>query len=155
MRVTATKISAQQNLQYIFEGEDGLLDMDIVNNDPWALAQREGITILSNKDLYASVVDMDEGIVVGALFTSVDSFDGGMDYSFDTVVDKRYQNQGIGRELIKIGMNNYEELKDAYGDELVLMLDVVNEGIVPHLEREYGLHVLERDGGHFIMGSYT
>lgn len=134
------------SIDFIF-GDD-LLDLDIVNNDPWALAQREGVTILSDKELLASAVDTDEGIVVGAVFNAVTP----EHYSFDTVVDHRYQHQGLGKQLIEIAMDEFENIKEAY-PEIKLNLEIINPDIIPHLKSQYGLEILEEIPGRTFMGT--
>jgi len=137
-----------ERLEYIW-GDD-LLDeenLPLVNNDPWALANSVGITILSDKNLLASIVDHDESRVIAAVFNSVTP----EEYGFDTVVDSKYQRRGLGKALIQIAMDEYASLQDAYPD-LKLNLDVVNQDIIPFLESTYNLEVKTQDGSHYIMG---
>jgi len=131
------------------EAEELLYRDDLVNNDPWALAQSVGITILSDKDLYAVFVDNDEGIVAAALFTSYYDHK----YSFDTVVGKKYQGMGLGSQLIDLAMEEFKWI-ESDDPEAILELDVVNERIVPFLERKYDLKIKKTEGGHIIMGSF-
>ena len=131
---------------------DELFGLDIVNDDPWALANQVGITILSDKNLLASYVDYDfqgsgDGVVVAAVFDSYDQ----EYYSFDTVVDKRYQSTGLGSSLIDIAMGTFQDLQEAYPG-MKLKLDVVNAKFTRFLERKYGLTIQEENGGHYIMG---
>ena len=127
---------------------DELFEAEIVNNDPWALAQREGVNFLSDKELLASVVDTDAGMVVAAVANAVTP----EHYSFDTVVDHRYQHQGLGKQLIEIAMDEFENMKEAFPD-IKLNLDIINPDIISHLETKYGLKVLEEMGSHTIMGA--
>jgi GNAT superfamily N-acetyltransferase len=133
-----------KDLELIFG--DALLDIPIVNNDPWALAQKVGVTVLSDKNLLASYVDYEEGRVIAAVFNSTDP----EHYSFDTVVDPKYQGQGLGTNLIQIAMDEYETLQEVY-PELNIKLDVINPGIIPFLERTYNLEVTAIEGNHYIM----
>jgi len=142
------------NLEF-YTAED-LLELEIVNNDPWALGQREGVTILSDKELLAGYIDADEGMVVGAVFNSISQTEDedGNDYSaysFDTVVDHRYQGQGLGTNLIAYAMDEFNQAQDCYPD-LKLELDVINPGIISFLERTYGVKVIREERGHYIMG---
>ena len=137
-----------QNLVLVDDEE--LQDMDLTNADFKELAQRAGVNILSDKEFNCGHVDMDlgGGSIVSAMFTSWQN----ETYSFDTIVDPRYQNQGLGTELIQIGIDEFQEYQ--YMDpEAKMELDVVNEGMVPFLERKYGLKVIDQQGGHYIMAS--
>jgi len=134
------------SLEFVFGDE--LLELEIVNNDPWALAQREGVTILSDKDLLASVVDTDEGMVIAAVFNAANP----EHYSFDTVVDHRYQHQGLGKQLIEIAMGGFEDMKEAYPD-MKINLEVINPDIIPHLKNTYGLEVTEEIPGRTFLGN--
>lgn len=138
MRVTA------ERLEFIFGDE--LFELPLVNNDPWALAQKIGVTILSDKELLASVVDYDEGRVIAAVFNAVTP----EDYSFDTVVDPKYQRRGLGTQLIEIAMDEFQAVQEYYPD-IKLNLDVINPGIIPFLKRKYNLEVKETQGGHIIL----
>lgn len=108
----------------------------------WELASRSGIRVLSDKDLKAVAIERDG--LVGAMF---DSLVGGQ-YSFDVVVDRGAQGRGIGSALIDAALEEFDGLRDAGAE---LSLDVVNEALVPVLERR-GLSVLDREGDHVIMG---
>jgi len=129
------------NLEYAYGDE--LFDMGLVNDDPWSLANKVGITILSDKDLFISVVDLDENRVIAALFNAYQNDE----YSFDVVVDPNYQGQGIGTELIDIAMQDFR----AMPEDAILKLDVVNKGLIPFLEKVYSLRVMDKDGSHYIM----
>jgi len=135
-----------EHLEFIF-GTEELFELPLVNSDPWSLAQKVGVTILSDKELLASVVDFDESRVIAAVFNAYTP----ESYSFDTVVDPKYQRRGLGKELIQLAMDEYSNLQEAYPD-LKLDLDVINPDIIPFLEREYNLEVKEQQGGHYIMG---
>lgn len=116
-------------------GTDELFSRDdFINNDPWALGTMEGITISDKNFLCGHAVDTPEGKrIVSAIFDSYDN--GNQEYSFDTVVDHRYQRQGLGKELIDIAMGRFKnEILDADPDAK-LNLDVINENIIPYLER--------------------
>jgi len=134
------------NLELIFGDE--LLDRDdLVNNDPWSLASKVGVTILSNKDLLASFVDLDENRVIAAVFHSYYN----NEYAFDVVVDFKYQRQGIGKELIEIAMEEFESIKDMDPD-VELKLEVINPNLVNFLERQYGIKTKQDLGDRVIMG---
>ena len=135
------------NLELIIGYE--LLDLDIVNNDPWALANSVEIRISNNKDLLASFIDTDIGIVVGAVF---DSLSDNSEYSFDTVVHKKYQGIKLGIKLIEFAMHNYlYEIKDIYPSSK-LRLDVINPGLAVYLKYKYNLKVINKFGNHVILG---
>lgn len=133
-------------------GEDLLDNEELVNNDPWAMANRAGVTVLADKEFVCGHVDLappsgEGGIVVSALFTSY--FDG--KFSFDVAVDHRYRGFMLGPTLTEIGMDQFREIQDMDPDA-ILELDVINPKVVPFLEREYGLKVLKEEGDHYIMG---
>ena len=131
---------------------DELFDMDIVNNDPWSLANRHEVRISSDKELLASYVDLEEGIVIAAVF---DSFSLRY-YSFDVVVDRRYQRIGLGKKLIDIAMQKFYELQDDCDDcddcrKTTLLLHVINPVLVPYLIKEYDLVVTNEFNNESIM----
>ncbi|MFA5132649.1 MAG: GNAT family N-acetyltransferase [Candidatus Paceibacterota bacterium] len=141
----------QEDLQLVFGDE--LFGMDILNNDPWALAQLSDINILSNKELLASFVDVnfegEGGVVVAAIF---DAYDG-ESYDFDTVVHPKYQGRGLGTQLIEIAMDRFKSEILEMNPDAKLHLDVVNPGMVDFLKTKYGLEVKEEVGSHIIMGA--
>jgi GNAT superfamily N-acetyltransferase len=109
------------------------------------LAKNSEINILSDKELYA--ITTDNEIVTGALFVNNDSDS----FSFDVVIHPEYRRQGIGRELSKVAMSEYEDRKDIYGDSYYLMVDAVNEMFAEFLIKEYGLNIYEKQGDHTLL----
>lgn len=134
--------------------EEILAGEGFINNDPWALANQVGVTILSDKDFVCGhVAETDEGkLLVSASFDSYNA--GDSSYSFDTAVHRKYQGQGLGSELIDLAMLRFKNEILDMDPEAVLKLDVINKDIIPYLERAHGLTVQQEVGGHTIMGSY-
>jgi len=87
---------AQLKVDYVYVNKDNPIDQELLD-DAWAIARTSGINILSTQDLHTIAVL--NGHAVGALFVS----NMGPQYSFDVVVHPKYQRQGIGFELAKIG----------------------------------------------------
>jgi len=132
------------SLELVFGNE--LFDMGIIPNDPWELANRVGIPISSDKDLLASFIDLEELIVIAAVFESHRNFS----YAFDVVVDPNYQRAGLGKELIDIAMQKFYEIRQS--DPLLdLVLDVINPNLVPFLIREYNLEIVNEFNEHTIL----
>jgi len=93
-------------------------------SEAWDLAQNSSINVLSNKELLDYRVNQNTNSVIGAVFYSVDN----EVYSFDVVVDEKYQRQGIGTELTDSALQYYEEIRDAYPD-LKIEVETVNPGM--------------------------
>lgn len=97
----------------------------------YRMAKKHGISILTDKDLYAIIKRGDD--IAGALWTSFLSDE----YSFDIVVNDKYQGRGIGKKLVDIAIDDYKSYEDAYGDEASLKAYVVNkEVMIPLLKRK-------------------
>lgn len=114
---------------------------DDFTNQAWKLAKNSSIHILSDKDL--SSVAIINNVVVGALFVAWNQ----EEFSFDVVVDPKFQNQGIGKQLIDAAMSefNWTEFPDKY-----IKADVVNSYLIPVLRR-YGFKIQQQIGSHTIM----
>ncbi len=120
---------------------------DVAYEQAMKIAKDNGINILSNKDLKGVTLD-NEGNVIGAFFESVDN----EEYSFDVVIDKRYQGMGYGKEMVRYELDQYEYYKDAYGDKLKLNLDVVNPNMRDLLKKHFGFKdVQQTDADRFSM----
>ena len=126
--------STSDTIKLVFGDE--LFDLDLVNNDPWALANQCEIRISGDKELLASFIVSEDGFVVAAVFDSliVDC------YSFDVVVDRRYRKTGLGKELIDIAMDKFKSIQED-DQEATLFLDVINPILVPYLMKKYDLVV--------------
>jgi GNAT superfamily N-acetyltransferase len=111
----------------------------------YELAKNSKINILSDKELYAITVD--DEVVTGALFVN----NGSDNFSFDVVIHPDYRRQGIGRELSKVAMSEYDDRKDIYGDSYHLMIDAVNDMFAEFLIKEYNLNVYEKQGNHTLL----
>lgn len=118
---TVVKILQEQIAYHPHDSEMSDEDFDF---DPaqlsYDLAKENKIYISGDKDLKYFVTNKNK--VIGALFHNENS-----DYfSFDIVVDKKYQSQGIGTKLSKIAISIFKELKEIYGDDFYCEVEAVN-----------------------------
>jgi len=123
--------------EFVWEGDD-------FEGDPWKLAKSVGVNILSNKDFRAGYTV--DGEIIAALFDASDS-DG---YEFDIAVRKDWQRKGLGAKLMDVAFGNFEENRDAYGDDYTLNLDVISP-VAALMLRKRGLVEVGREGGHILM----
>lgn len=123
------------------DAEDFLSDTD---QDAWELASSVGVRVLRGKNLLAVAVIGEK--LVGAIFDEVN----GDDYSFDTVVHASHQGSGIGPKLVRVAMDNFNELQDMNPD-LRFDLDVINPNAIRMMQK-FGFKVLREVPGHTIMG---
>lgn len=121
-----------------FDGEE---DRYTLIDQAWALAKASPVNILSDKEL--STVAVVNGSVAGALFTAWNQ----EEFSFDVVVDPRFQQQGIGKQLIDSAMSefNWTDFPNKH-----IKADVVNPNLIPLLTR-YGFQKRQEGAGHTIM----
>lgn len=86
------------------------------------------IRVSSDKEIEAIVGTDDENPeVIGALFTGYTKYV----FSFDIVVRHDHRKKGIARSLVQVAIDQYEQLKDAFGEEFHMEIDVIN----PDMER--------------------
>lgn len=118
----ATNYYLNQEIEYVsadednYDGDDDVYEL--LDQLP-KLEKDSGINILRDKT--ASVLAVDAGTVVGALYTSfVDNV-----YSFDVIVHPDYNNQGIGTELTDTGISEFSMFQDVDTDA-EMVLDVVS-----------------------------
>ena len=116
------------------EEEDGLpLDKSTITNNAYDLANNCGVAILSDKNLYYIFFDTKFNRLIAALFTSIDSDK----YSFDIVVDRSYENMGLGTKLVSIAIEDYNSAKDAI-PELSMEIDCINPIMAKLLKNKFG-----------------
>jgi len=115
-------------------------------SDPWDLAQRVGIRVLSHQDWVAGY-EVD-GQLVAALFDSSDSGDREC-YEFDIVVDPAWQRKALGSKLMDIAISNYDDLTDPFPD-IKFCLDAVNPHAVRMLKQR-GFVETGKGPGHTYM----
>jgi len=127
-------------VEYIF-GED--IESEMVDV-AFKLAKENGVSILSDKEIY--VVTILEDNVIGALWTAWSN----KEFSFDVVVRKEYQRQGIGKKLVDIAIITFNEGSEAYGDDAIIKADVINPNMEQLLLKK-GFKVEEKHTGHTIM----
>jgi ribosomal protein S18 acetylase RimI-like enzyme len=148
-------ISSQLNesieVKYVQDGqiqdEDDVKISDF-NEQIHQLEKTSNISILRNKEL--SVVLVEDGVVLGALYTELSNSSKGEEFSFDVIVHPEYRNKGLGDKLVQIGLNDYKSIKNSYSDKIKLKIDVVNP-ILINTFKKYGLKIIKQDGGHTIM----
>jgi len=134
------------NFKEFYENFDFIFGEDITPEDAdmaYKMAKKYGIGVLSDKDLYAIIKDGDE--VVGGLWTSWLS----SEFSFDIVVNEKYQGQGLGSKLADMAIQTYNQDKEAY-EEPVMRAYVVNPSMEKILARK-GFEVENRMPGQTVM----
>lgn len=109
----------------------------------YTLAKDSGLNILRDKDPACYALDGER--VVGCLFVT----DSNQKFSFDIAVDPKFRNKGIGTKLIDMGIQEYEQRKEAF-DDYSYSLDVINPSMKKILERK-GFQVDEDLGNRWVM----
>lgn len=129
-----------EDVAYVYADE---LDSKQID-DAYKMAKKYDIGVLSDKEIYTVAIANNE--VVGALWTSWLSGE----FSCDIVVREDYQRRGIGRRLTDIAIQTYNEDKEAYGEDAIMRIDVIN----PKMEQlllSKGFKVESRQPGHIMM----
>ena len=111
-------------------------DVEEYGEEAYKLSEKY-FNVLKNTELKSVIVNETDQ-VVGALFT--DETDSEK-FSFDVVVHPDYQRQGIGIELVKEAISEFEYLKDVYGDDYYIDVHVINPNMRNLLEDHYGFEV--------------
>tara|TARA_R100000234_G_scaffold52098_1_gene31259 strand:- start:196 stop:702 length:507 start_codon:yes stop_codon:yes gene_type:complete len=88
----------------------------------------------------------DNNKVYGAIYSGV----SGNVFSFDLEVNPEAQGMGVASSLINEVMKQYEEYKEAYGDELKMQVHVINKVLVNHLI-EKGFKIVEESNGEWLL----
>lgn len=130
-----------QDLNYIYGDEIDPDDADMA----YKMAKKHGISVLSDKDIFCIVKDGDE--VVGGLWNVFMSGE----YSFDIVIRDDYQGKGIGSKLVDIAIREYNETKEAFGDDTIIRVDVVNQDVMLPLLLKKGFKIESKSPGHTMM----
>ena len=101
----------------------------------------------SSNELSFVAVDLnDNNKVYGAIYSGV----SGDAYSFDLEVSPEAQGVGVASSLINEVMEQYEEYKEAYGDELKMQVHVINKVLVNHLIKK-GFEIVEESNGEWLL----
>jgi len=100
----------------------------------------------SNELSFVAVDLNDNNKVYGAIYSGV----SGNTYSFDLEVSPEAQGMGVASNLINEVMGQYEEYKEAYGDELKMQVHVINEVLVNHLIKK-GFEIVEESNGEWLL----
>jgi ribosomal protein S18 acetylase RimI-like enzyme len=119
------------------EFDDFGLDIYEVGNQAGEVAKNGGVTILSSKELNCVMLDAKRNRVIGGLWVSHDSDE----YSFDIAIDSGYQGMGLATPLLDAAMSEYDEQRDVYGDDLDIVVDVINPKLAQILNKKYGFEV--------------
>lgn len=129
-----------EDVAYVFADE---LDPKHID-DAYKMAKKYDIGVLSDKEIYTIAISNNE--VVGALWTSWISGE----FSFDVVVREDFQGKGVGKRLVDIAIEAYNQDKEAYGDEVILRAYVVNPTMEKILASK-GFEVENKIQGQTIM----
>ena len=127
-------------IEYVYGEDIDGADED----DAYQMAKKHGISVLSDKEIYVVAVSNDE--VVGAIWTAWSS----KEFSFDVVVRDDFQGQGLGKKLVEIGISTFDEDKEAYGDDAIMRLDVINIKMEKMLLKK-GFEIESNQTGHTLM----
>lgn len=119
-------------------------ELDDFEGDPWQIAKSVGVRVLSDKDFRAGF--QVDGEVVAVLFDASTEDE----YSFDIAVLPEYRNKGLGRKLVELALDQYEEQREYRGEDFHLSLDVISP-VMEALLKRYGFVEVGREGGHTIM----
>ena len=143
---TGTEELSEEVIPYSEDGDnfdDNDYDYDEIYNQIQEIVKNSDINILSDKQLTGFVLK--DNNAVGAIFSSLDNNE--KEFSFDVVVDEKYRGTGIGRELTQDGIDQYESYRDMFeGDELKLILDVVNPNMRELLKKYFNFNDVQRIG---------
>ena len=121
--------------------DDQLEDLE---GDPWDLAKSVGVNILSDKEFRAGF-EVD-GKIVAVLFDASTR----EEYSFDVAVAPEYRRRGLGKALVELALDTYEDNREAFGEDYALSLDVINP-VMERLLRAMGFVEVGREGNHTLM----
>lgn len=142
-------ISEEEN-KYIIVGisEDGYdeqieeygLNTDELSNRAYQIANENGIRIYNNKRLSSVLVDIENRLAIGGVWTS-----DGDEFSFDIALDKNYQNLRLSHLLIDAAISEYQYQNDIFMDmnrkRLPINVEVINPKLADILKRKYGFKI--------------
>lgn len=129
-----------EDVAYVYADE---LDSKHID-DAYKMAKKYNIGVLSDKEIHTVAITNNE--VVGALWTSWMSGE----FSFDIVVREDYQGQGVGKRLIDIAINTYNEDKEAF-DNPIMKAYVVNKKVMVPMLLKKGFKVEKEYPDQIIM----
>jgi ribosomal protein S18 acetylase RimI-like enzyme len=146
-------INESIEVKYVEDGGLGDDDEDLIpdfNDQIEELEKTSNISILRGKEL--NTVLIENGKVLGALYTELSNSSEGEEFSFDVIVHPDYRNRGLGDKLVKLGLGDYRALKNSYDSKLKLRIDVVNPQLFTTFKKN-GLRVIKNiSTGRKIMG---
>ena len=129
-----------EDVAYIYADE---LDPHHID-DAYKMAKKYDIGVLSDKEIHTVAISNDE--VVGALWTSWLSGE----FSFDVVVRDDFQGKGVGKRLVDIAIDTYNQDKEAF-DEPIMKAYVVNKQIMVPLLLKKGFKVEKEYSDQIVM----
>jgi GNAT superfamily N-acetyltransferase len=115
---------------HFFNGEtleDLGIDLMDAYNQAENIVGNAGIKILGDKEL--QFVAIQDRKIVGVLYYGTNPY-----FDFDIAVSDKYQRQGIAKDFVKIILDEFEEAKDAYGDDYRIETHVVNKNLANYLK---------------------
>jgi GNAT superfamily N-acetyltransferase/pyrimidine operon attenuation protein/uracil phosphoribosyltransferase len=113
-------------------------------DDAYKMAKKHGISVLSDKEIHTVAISHNQ--VIGGLWTTWMSGE----FSFDVAVRDDYQGQGVGNKLVDIAIDTYEQDKEAFGDEAIMRVDVINPTMEKMLLKK-GFEIESKQPGHTMM----
>lgn len=119
VEITKTRIEVPSTLPsgYIF------LDPDEYDEMAFKLADRF-LNIGSDKELELAIgTDDDNPDVVAVLYTGYTK----EAFSFDVVVHEQHRRKGLAKILVSAAIDQYEDIRDAFGKDFHMEVDVVNK----------------------------
>ena len=131
-----------ESISYDFNVEDNSIAKQADD-----LAKKCGLYISRDKELHA--VAKEKNKVVGCVFinNAVNPF------SFDFAVDEKFRKQGIGNELIKIALVEYNQFEEAHGQESYIEVDVISDES-KNLLLKNGFEIQSSNNKRYIMTKY-
>jgi len=112
------------------------IDEDEAYNEAHEIAKDGGVQILRDKELHSLLLDTNGNRVIGGLWVSNDS----NVFSFDVAIDSGYQNIGLSDKLIVAAIDEFNQQKEVYGDDLEMEVDVINPKLASILANKYGFY---------------
>lgn len=127
--------------------DNGLDYYDDILSQIDEIQRGEEINILRGKEINTILIDTENHIVAGILWTEI--YD--IIFSFDIIINKLYRGKNLSHMLIDNALNEYNAIKNDYGKKLQIVLDVVNSKMENLLKTKYNFKVTKRIDGHTIM----
>jgi GNAT superfamily N-acetyltransferase len=142
--------SYEKYLKELFDDVEYLFYDEIdhrMSEEAYRMAKQFGISVLSDKDIFCIAIINSQ--VAGAIWTAWNY----NEFSFDIVVSKKFQGRGLGKKLVDITLDEYNDSKEAYdsGEGTIIRADVVNQEKMKPLLLGKGFDIENEVHGHTIM----